>query len=233
VLEVAQDLYYAHRPAKPIATIIYTHTHADHFGGVLAFTTRAQVASGEATIIARGHGCTDEHALSENVMVGNVMSRRVHYLFGALLPPESLRLANLGHRPIDIAERLELPDTLATSLGERGHHSTINHNIKAVFAKEPGWHNGNPAALNPHAESVSAPRYVYYRWAAPMPSSRSHKVRSTRATTDGRCNCWTTSSPPTPITFRPRNSQPTPASNSVPSRTAHVVDDPSTVWSAL
>src|SRR5499433_2965989 len=30
----ALDLYYQHRPRKPVGTVIYSHGHADHFGGV-------------------------------------------------------------------------------------------------------------------------------------------------------------------------------------------------------
>jgi hypothetical protein len=32
--------------------VIYTHTHGDHFGGVLGFTTREDVAAGKVAIIA-------------------------------------------------------------------------------------------------------------------------------------------------------------------------------------
>lgn len=28
------DLYFQHRPHKPIVAIIYTHSHVDHYGGV-------------------------------------------------------------------------------------------------------------------------------------------------------------------------------------------------------
>ena len=28
------DLYFAHRPKKPIVAVIYSHSHVDHFGGV-------------------------------------------------------------------------------------------------------------------------------------------------------------------------------------------------------
>jgi alkyl sulfatase BDS1-like metallo-beta-lactamase superfamily hydrolase len=31
--KAALDLYLAHRPAKPVAAVIYTHSHIDHFGG--------------------------------------------------------------------------------------------------------------------------------------------------------------------------------------------------------
>jgi alkyl sulfatase BDS1-like metallo-beta-lactamase superfamily hydrolase len=30
----ALDLYYEHRPRKPVAAVVYSHSHVDHFGGV-------------------------------------------------------------------------------------------------------------------------------------------------------------------------------------------------------
>ena len=32
----ALELYYQHRPRKPVVAVIYTHSHVDHFGGVRA-----------------------------------------------------------------------------------------------------------------------------------------------------------------------------------------------------
>jgi alkyl sulfatase BDS1-like metallo-beta-lactamase superfamily hydrolase len=31
---VALELYYAHRPRKPIVAVVFSHSHVDHFGGV-------------------------------------------------------------------------------------------------------------------------------------------------------------------------------------------------------
>src|SRR6266516_6591501 len=30
----ALELYYAHRPKRPVVAVIYTHSHVDHYGGV-------------------------------------------------------------------------------------------------------------------------------------------------------------------------------------------------------
>lgn len=86
-----------------------------------------------------------------------IASQRDAYKY---LRDETLRLANHGLRPVDIAERLELPDALGHRWWNRGYHDTLNHNTKAVFAKEIGWFTGNLATLYPHPESVTAPRYV-------------------------------------------------------------------------
>jgi len=32
--QAAMELYYKHRPKKPVLAVIYTHSHTDHFGGI-------------------------------------------------------------------------------------------------------------------------------------------------------------------------------------------------------
>ncbi|WP_229459302.1 MBL fold metallo-hydrolase [Massilia cavernae] len=39
----AIDLYYQHRPKKPVLAVIYSHSHADHFGGVRGVWKRRRV----------------------------------------------------------------------------------------------------------------------------------------------------------------------------------------------
>ncbi len=78
------DLYYKHRPQKPIVAVIYTHSHADHFGGVRGIVTEEEVKAGKVRIIAPQH--FTEEAVSENIMAGNAMSRRATYMYGPLLP---------------------------------------------------------------------------------------------------------------------------------------------------
>ena len=68
------DLYYQHRPKKPVVAVIYTHSHVDHYGGVKGVTSEADVMAGKCRIIAPEH--FTEEAVSENVMAGNAMSRR-------------------------------------------------------------------------------------------------------------------------------------------------------------
>jgi alkyl sulfatase BDS1-like metallo-beta-lactamase superfamily hydrolase len=78
------ELYYQHRPRRPIVAIIYTHSHADHFGGVRGVLSDADVATGKVTIIAPQD--FTERAVSENVIAGNAMRRRSLFQFGPLLP---------------------------------------------------------------------------------------------------------------------------------------------------
>lgn len=81
--KAALELYYRYRPKKPVVAVIYTHSHADHYGGVRGVTTPEVVASGKVKIFAP-QGFL-EAAVSENVYAGNAMSRRATYMYGALL----------------------------------------------------------------------------------------------------------------------------------------------------
>jgi alkyl sulfatase BDS1-like metallo-beta-lactamase superfamily hydrolase len=67
--------------SRPVVAVVYSHAHADHFLGVV---DEADVRSGKVKIIAPEHFL--EHAVSENVMAGNAMTRRVAYQYGAVLP---------------------------------------------------------------------------------------------------------------------------------------------------
>lgn len=69
---------------KPVVAVIYTHSHVDHFGGVRGVVDEADVRSGKVPVIAP-EGFMD-HAVAENVLAGNAMSRRANYQFGAPLP---------------------------------------------------------------------------------------------------------------------------------------------------
>src|SRR5215472_12564533 len=73
----ALDLYYAHRPRKPVVAVIYTHSHTDHYGGVKGVTSEADVRAGKTKIIAPA-GFMRE-VVSEFVIAGNPMARRAQY----------------------------------------------------------------------------------------------------------------------------------------------------------
>ncbi|HOU65485.1 MAG TPA: MBL fold metallo-hydrolase, partial [Thermomonas sp.] len=70
--------------AKPVVAVIYTHSHADHFGGVRGVVDEADVRSGKVKIIAPD--AFMEHAIAENVLAGNAMTRRAQYMYGTALP---------------------------------------------------------------------------------------------------------------------------------------------------
>jgi alkyl sulfatase BDS1-like metallo-beta-lactamase superfamily hydrolase len=284
---------------RPVVAVLYSHSHADHFGGVRGVTTAEEVEAGRVRIVA-SEGFS-HHAVSENVVAGNVMTRRAGYMFGRLLEPgptgrvdaglgkttsvgrvsmiaptdiiartgtkltidgidiffqntpnaeapaemmfyfphrkafyaaeeanavlhnlytlrgaqvrsgadwarwldeaidlfgdefevvfgghhwprwgreegveylasqrdlykyihdQTLHLANLGLTPLEIADRIELPESLATRWFNRGYYGTVNHNSKATYQLYLGWFDGNPANLDPHPPVEVGKRYV-------------------------------------------------------------------------
>ena len=81
---------------RPVVAVIYTHSHGDHFGGVLGVTSREALEAGEVQIIAPA-GFTAE-TVGESVLAGPAMGRRAQYQFGAKLPsgPDALVGVGLG-----------------------------------------------------------------------------------------------------------------------------------------
>lgn len=76
--EAAIELYYKHRPQRPVTAIIISQSHADHFGGIQAVLKYAD--NPNIPIIVPQY-FTNE-ALSENVLLGTIMTRRAEYQFG-------------------------------------------------------------------------------------------------------------------------------------------------------
>jgi alkyl sulfatase BDS1-like metallo-beta-lactamase superfamily hydrolase len=75
---------------------------------------------------------------------------------------QTLRLANHGYTPVEIAEMLRLPEALDHHWGLRGYYGTLNHNVKATYVKYLGWFDGNPAHLHVLPPEDTAGRYVEY-----------------------------------------------------------------------
>jgi alkyl sulfatase BDS1-like metallo-beta-lactamase superfamily hydrolase len=73
---------------------------------------------------------------------------------------QTLRMANHGMTPLEIAEDLSLPPTLAAEWHTRGYYGTLNHNAKAVYQRYLGWFDGNPSNLHRHPPVEAGKRYV-------------------------------------------------------------------------
>ena len=293
------QLINEHVEQRPVTAVIYTHSHADHFGGVLGVTSRAEVDAGKCRIIAPEHFMRE--TIGENVIAGPAMARRATYQFGPLLPPgprghvdcglgtavpispptllapteditrtgqelvvdgvrvifqltpeteapaemnfsfpdlkalcmaencshtmhnlvpirgalvrnalnwskyineslqlfgdeatvlftshnwprwensdvrqflvlqrdlykwmhdQTMRLANKGFTPLEIAETLELPEEFQRHEHTRGFYGDLVHNAKAVYQRYLSWYDGNPANLHKHPPSEVGKRYV-------------------------------------------------------------------------
>ena len=79
----ALALITEHVEDRPVVAVVYSHSHADHFGGVRGVVDEADVASGKVKVIAPVGFM--EHAVAESVYAGNAMNRRLFYQYGSLL----------------------------------------------------------------------------------------------------------------------------------------------------
>jgi len=297
----ALELYYAHRPRRPVVAVIYSHSHVDHYGGVKGVADERDVRDGKVAIIAPSGFM--EAAVSENIYAGTAMGRRANFMYGNLLDPgetgrigaglgltcsegtvtliaptrlieesgqvlnidglhfefmlapeteapaemhwyvqelraltaaencvhtlhntytlrgaktrdplawskcldetlvrwgdraevmygmhhwpvwgaeriaevlglsrdayrfindQTLRLANSGYGPDDIAEMLSFPEEINRFWAVRGYYGTLYHNVKATYVKYLGWFNGNPALLHTLPPVEAARKYVAY-----------------------------------------------------------------------
>ena len=81
----AMELYFQHRPRKPVVAVVHSHSHVDHYGGVRGVVSEDDVKAGKVMIIAPVGFL--QAAVAENVFAGNTMSRRASYMYGNLLAP--------------------------------------------------------------------------------------------------------------------------------------------------
>ncbi|MBV9834064.1 MAG: MBL fold metallo-hydrolase [Alphaproteobacteria bacterium] len=301
VAHAGLELYFQHRPRRPVHAVIYTHSHVDHYGGAKGVATEEDAKAGRVKIIAPDGFM--EAVGGENVLAGVAMTRRAMFQFGPLLLPgergqvdaglgkniargqvtlippndlivqkterrtidgveiefqlapeseapaemhmffpqfgvlnmaenatpllhnfiplrgavardtrlwsryiaeamrmygdrtealiaqhhwptwgrtkvmaflarqrdlykhihdQALRMANLGLRPAEIAETLQLPKELQRDWTVRGYYGTVSHNAKAVFQRYLSWYDGNPSNLNPLPPVPGARKMVEY-----------------------------------------------------------------------
>ncbi|MFB6507075.1 MULTISPECIES: alkyl/aryl-sulfatase [unclassified Streptomyces] len=139
----ALALYRAHRGDRPVAGVLYTHSHVDHFGGVRGVVTDDEVAGGVPVIAPRGFL---EHAVKENVYAGTAMARRAAYMYGASLPKgERGQIGTgLGQTTSTGTVGLIAPTLDVTRTGQT---ETVD-GIRMVFQLTPGTEA--PAELNIH-----------------------------------------------------------------------------------
>lgn len=73
---------------------------------------------------------------------------------------QSLRLANGGATPFEIAESLPEAPVQSRQFDTRGYYGTLNHNAKAVYQFYFGWWDGVPARYFAHPPEARAERFV-------------------------------------------------------------------------
>jgi alkyl sulfatase BDS1-like metallo-beta-lactamase superfamily hydrolase len=88
------DLYRRHRGQRPVTTVIITHCHVDHYGGVRGVASEDDVQAGRIEIIAPDQFM--ETVVAESVLPGPARGRRQQYQFGLLLPRGPRGLVDIG-----------------------------------------------------------------------------------------------------------------------------------------
>jgi len=152
----------------PVVAVVYSHSHADHFGGVRGVVDEADVRSGKVKIIAPV-GFMD-HAVAENVYAGNAMNRRMFFQYGSLLPRSPF-----GHVDQSIGK-----NTAAGNLGLIAPTVVIKDDIeemtvdgvKMVFQNTPGTEA--PAEMNTYFPDLKA------FWAAENITGTIHNIYTLR-----------------------------------------------------
>jgi len=76
------------------------------------------------------------------------------------LHDQTVRLFNAGMTPGEIANEMELPESLRRSFYNRGYYGTVKHNARAVYQGYLGWYDGNPANLDPLPPTEAGKRYL-------------------------------------------------------------------------
>ncbi|REE96849.1 alkyl sulfatase BDS1-like metallo-beta-lactamase superfamily hydrolase [Thermomonospora umbrina] len=134
----AIGLYRKHRGDRRVTAVVYSHSHADHFGGV-----RGVVPEGADVPIIAPAGFL-EHAVTENVYAGTAMNRRSIFMYGAELPkgPAGQIGAGLGQTTSTGTISLIEPTSSITATGQE----EVIDGVRIVFQLTPGTEA--PAEMN-------------------------------------------------------------------------------------
>ena len=123
-----------HLGERPVTGVIHTHSHADHFAGVLGVISHEDADSGRIPVVAPEHFV--QESLSENVLAGNVMNRRATYMYGNLLRPgaQGFVTTGLGAALSMGTTGFVIPNDLVSQTGE----TRVIDGIEFEFQMTPG-----------------------------------------------------------------------------------------------
>jgi alkyl sulfatase BDS1-like metallo-beta-lactamase superfamily hydrolase len=153
---------------RPVVAVVYSHSHGDHFGGVRGVVDEADVASGRVPVIAPA-GFMD-HAIAENVLAGNAMTRRLYYQYGVLLPRSPF-----GHVDQAIGKNVAAGATgliAPTRVIVKDIEEVTIDGVKMVFQNTPGTEA--PAEMNTYFPQFKA------FWAAENVTGTIHNIYTLR-----------------------------------------------------
>jgi alkyl sulfatase BDS1-like metallo-beta-lactamase superfamily hydrolase len=148
--EAGLALYRKYRGDRPVTGLVYTHSHADHFGGAKGVTTQDDVDAGRVPVLAP-EGFL-EGAISENVYAGTAMARRAGYMYGAALDrsPQGQVGAGLGQTTSTGTFSLIPPTVDITTTGQE----EVLDGVRMVFQMAPGTEA--PAEMHFHLPDFRA-----------------------------------------------------------------------------
>jgi alkyl sulfatase BDS1-like metallo-beta-lactamase superfamily hydrolase len=128
--------------SRPVTAVIYTHSHLDHYGGVLGVVDQQTVDAGDCEVIAPD-GFMRE-VVAENVIAGPAMARRATYQFGTALPP-----GPRSHVDCGLGKAIALGPTgliaPTYTVRETGEERTVD-GVRIVFQNTP--HSEAPAEMH-------------------------------------------------------------------------------------
>ncbi|MDA2812902.1 MBL fold metallo-hydrolase [Nocardiopsis sp. RSe5-2] len=134
----AMSLYREIRGDRPVKAVVYTHSHADHFGGV-----RGVLPEGADVPVIAPEGFL-EHAVAENVYAGTAMNRRSVFMYGTVLGKDASHQigAGLGQTTSTGTISLIEPTVTVTATGQQ----QVVDGVRLVFQLTPGTEA--PAEMN-------------------------------------------------------------------------------------
>ncbi|MFV1996701.1 MAG: alkyl/aryl-sulfatase [Acidiferrobacterales bacterium] len=153
---------------RPVVAVVYSHSHADHFGGVRGVVSLADVNSGKVKIIAPVGFM--ENAVAENIYAGNAMNRRLFYQYGVLLPR-----GPFGHVDQSIGKNVAAGNSgliAPTVIIKKDIEKMTIDGVKMVFQNTPGTEA--PAEMNTYFPDLKA------FWAAENITGTIHNIYTLR-----------------------------------------------------
>ncbi len=166
--KAAYELVSKNLEKLPVVAVVYSHSHVDHYAGVRALVDEKDVKANKVQILAPEHFI--EHAVSENVIAGNVMSRRAIYMYGALLPRNAQGGVNAG---LGQTNSMGTATLIAPTreIKKTGEEVTID-GVKMVFQMTPGTEA--PAEMNTYFPQFRA------MWMAENSTNTMHNILTLR-----------------------------------------------------
>ena len=153
---------------RPVVAIVYSHSHADHFGGVRGVVDEADVLNGKVQILApRGFM---EHAIAENIYAGTAMARRAGYQYGRNLPISPFGQIDSAIGKATASGKVTL--IAPTRVIEDDYEEHTIDGVRMVFQNTPGTEA--PAEMN-----TWFPDYKAF-WAAENITATIHNIYTLR-----------------------------------------------------